>query len=52
MTPEQIQNLVKKLEPFSIGFTAVENRLKNSNGMELWIIAAAGASRLHDWEPL
>jgi hypothetical protein len=35
MTSEQIQNLVKKLESFFIGFTAVENRLKNSNGMEL-----------------
>lgn len=35
MTSEQIEILVKKLEPFFIGYTAFENRLKNSNGMEL-----------------
>ncbi len=35
MTTEQIHALVKKLEPLFIGYSAVENRLRNSNGMEL-----------------
>ncbi|MBY0315665.1 MAG: hypothetical protein K2Q26_09110 [Bdellovibrionales bacterium] len=35
MTEENIFQLVKKLEPLFIGYTAQENRLKNSNGMEL-----------------
>ena len=35
MTTEKIIELVKKIEPYFIGYTAEENRLKNSNGMEL-----------------
>lgn len=35
MTSKQINDLVKKLEPLFIGYTAKENRLVNSNGMEL-----------------
>lgn len=35
MTSNQIDELVKKLEPLFIGYRAKENRLINSNGMEL-----------------
>lgn len=35
MDNEQINLLVKKLEPFFLGYVAQENRLKNDNGMEL-----------------
>lgn len=35
MTNEEIFEVVKKIEPFFIGYTAIENKLKNSNGMEL-----------------
>lgn len=35
MKSEQINELVKKLEPLFLGYTAHENRLKKSNGMEL-----------------
>lgn len=35
MTNEKIHQLVKNLEPLFLGFTAHEDRLKNSNGMEL-----------------
>ena len=51
-----IMQVVKKLEPFFIGYTANENRLTNSNGMELvfrvsWnnktTICGVNASRHH-----
>lgn len=35
MKDEKIIELVKRLEPFFIGYKAEEDRLKNSNGMEL-----------------
>jgi len=35
MTSEEINQVVKSLEPLFIGYTATENSLKNSNGMEL-----------------
>ncbi len=35
MKTEQLNEFVKKIEPFFLGYTAEENRLKNSNGMEL-----------------
>ena len=35
MTNDKINELVKKLEPLFLGYTANENRLKNENGMEL-----------------
>lgn len=35
MTNNKINELVKKLEPLFLGYTAQENRLKNENGMEL-----------------
>ncbi len=35
MTSDQINDLVNKLEPLFIGYTAKENRLVNSNGMVL-----------------
>lgn len=35
MTNDKINELVKKLEPLFLGYTAHENRLKNDNGMEL-----------------
>ena len=35
MASNQINELVKKLEPLFIGYTAKENRPINSNGMEL-----------------
>ncbi len=35
MTDEQIKELVKKIEPFFIGFKADGKSLKNSNGMEI-----------------
>lgn len=35
MTNEKICELVKRLEPLLIGYCAFDNRLKNSNGMEL-----------------
>lgn len=35
MTNDKINELVKKLEPLFLGYTAYENRLKNENGMEI-----------------
>lgn len=35
MTKEKINELVKKLEPLFLGYTASESSLKNDNGMEL-----------------
>lgn len=35
MNNDQIIELVKKLEPFFLGFSAEERSLKNTNGMEL-----------------
>lgn len=35
MTNGKINELVKKLEPLFLGYTAYENRLKNENGMEI-----------------
>ena len=36
MTDEQINQVVKSLEPLFLGYKATENCLKNSNGMELF----------------
>lgn len=35
MKTEQLNDFVKKMEPFFLGYAACENRLKNENGMEL-----------------
>jgi hypothetical protein len=35
MTNDKINELVKRLEPLFLGYTAYENRLKNENGMEI-----------------
>lgn len=35
MTNDKINQLVKRLEPLFLGYTAIDNRLKNENGMEL-----------------